>query len=207
MSACPTCKAENPPGSKFCAGCGAPLPKTPVNVRCAACGAESPEGSRFCKGCGRPLAVATAPAGPAGPGTAPVRPKAPSENVRRIKMLLGAGAGLYAFGVFLMYSGLEKVRAAYGPYAGQVPGMGLQWFLVVLCSALAAGNIYAVTLAPKGDFKYARWLCAVMVGLGIIFLLRGLSGPVSYILINAGLIACGGFGWRLISAEQRKLAA
>ena len=53
MSSCPGCNTENPAGSKFCAGCGAALPKTPLNVRCSMCGTESPEGSRFCKGCGK----------------------------------------------------------------------------------------------------------------------------------------------------------
>ncbi len=76
MSTCPGCKTENPPGSKFCAGCGSALPRTPVAVRCAACGAESPEGSRFCKSCGKPVAGhgEDRRAGPAGPG--PARPSA-----------------------------------------------------------------------------------------------------------------------------------
>jgi hypothetical protein len=211
MSLCPSCKAENPQGSKFCAGCGAALPKMPVNVRCGACGAESPEGSRFCKSCGKPVGAATGPQGPivpgGGAGQVATRPKAPSESLQRIKMLLGAGAGLYAFGIFLMYTELARVRAAYGPYAGQVPGSGLQWFLIVLDAALAAGNLYAISLVGKGDFKYARYLFGAMAGLGLIFFLRGLSGPVVYILINAALVAAGVYGWRLISREQRALAA
>jgi hypothetical protein len=151
LSSCPACKTDNPPGSKFCAGCGAALPKTPVPVRCAACGAESPEGSRFCKGCGRPIGAAPVPPpGPSGPhppaGGRGVGPKAPSQAVQRVKMLLGGGAALYALGVFLMYSELEKIKAAYGPVAGQLPGMGLQWFLVILDAALACLNVYAVTL-------------------------------------------------------------
>jgi hypothetical protein len=215
MSACPACKSENPPGSKFCAGCGGALPKEPVNIRCAACGAESPEGSRFCKGCGKPTGAAAVPTGPSRSwsGSAPggpsgaVRPRAAGEAVQRIKTLLGTGAGLYAFGIFLMYSELAKVRAAFGAYAGQVPGTGLQWFLIVLDAALAAGNIYAITLVGKGEFKYAKWLFGAMAGLGLIFLLRGLSGPVVYILINAGLIASGVYGWRLASREEKGLSA
>jgi hypothetical protein len=106
-----------------------------------------------------------------------------------------------------MYSELARVRAAFGPYAGQVPGSGLQWFLIVLDAALAAGNLYAISLVGKGDFKYARYLFGAMAGLGLIFFLRGLSGPVVYILINAALVASGVYGWRLVSREARALAA
>jgi hypothetical protein len=215
MSVCPACKNENPAGSKFCAGCGGALPKMPVPVRCAACSAESPEGSRFCKGCGLPVGSAAGPAGQTGSGQ--VRrtggasngagPKAPVETVPRIKMLLGAGAGLYAFAIYLMYSDLARARALYGVYAGQLPGTGFQWLLIVLDACLAAGNLYAISLVGKGDTKYARWLFAAMAGLGLIFLLRNLSGPVSYILLNAAVLAAGVWGWRLISQHQRALAS
>ncbi len=216
MTTCPGCNSENPPGSKFCAGCGAMLPKTPVNVRCASCGAESPEGSRFCKGCGRPAVAAAIPGGPgpsgggaggAGGVVATARPKAPSETGQRIRMLLGGGAALYALGIFLMYSELAKIRAAYGPYASQVPGTGLQWFLIVVDAALACLNVYAMTLIAKGDHKYAKWLFIAMAVLGAIFLLRGLSGPVIFILINAGLLAGGVWGWMLVSRETKGLTA
>jgi hypothetical protein len=203
MSSCPACKADNPPGSKFCAGCGAPLPQMPVPVRCAACGAESPEGSRFCKGCGRPTGgPAVMKQGPDG-GAGAAAPKTPSQALQRIKGLLGAGAGLYAVGIFLMYSDLEKAKAAYGPYASQVPGTGMQWFLIILDAALAGLNLYAITLVAKGEFKYAKWLFAAMGGLGAIFLVKGLSGPIQYILINVGLVVSGIYGWILISREER----
>jgi hypothetical protein len=203
VSSCPACKVDNPPGSKFCAGCGAPLPKMPVPVRCAACGAESPEGSRFCKGCGRPTGgPVVLKQGPDG-GAGAVAPKAPSQALQRIKGLLGAGAGLYAVGIFLMYSDLEKVKAAYGAYASQVPGTGMQWFLIILDAALAGLNLYAITLVAKGEFKYAKWLFAAMGGLGAIFLVKGLSGPIQYILINVGLVVSGITGWILISREER----
>lgn len=214
MSSCPACKVENPPGSKFCAGCGGALPKTPVNLKCAGCGAESPEGSRFCKSCGRPVGTPPAsqqgqswqrsPAGGRGAGGA-VGPKAPSQTAQRVKVLLGAGAGLYAVGIFLMYSDLARVRAAYGAYASQVPGTGMQWFLIILDAALAGLNLYAVTLVAKADYKYAKWLFIAMGVLGAIFLLKGLSGPVSYILINIGLLGSGVYGWMLASREEKGL--
>jgi hypothetical protein len=216
MISCPACQAENPPGSKFCAGCGAALPKTPVNVRCAGCGADSPEGSRFCKGCGRPVGAAPVsqqgqpwkqppPGGGPGAGGAAAGPQAPSQTMQRIKMLLGGGAALYAFGIFLMYSELSRVRAAYGAYASQVPGTGMQWFLIVLDAALAGLNIYAITLVVKRDYKFAKWLFIAMAALGTIFLLKGLSGPVTYILINVGLLASGVTGWILVSREEKGL--
>ena len=205
MGTCVTCNTENPAGSKFCAGCGAALPKIPVNIRCASCGAESPDGSRFCKGCGR--AIGAAPPIPPGGGAVKAQPKVPSQTMQRVKMLLGGGAALYALGIFLMYSDLEKIKAAYGPYASQVPGTGLHWFLIILDAALAGLNVYAISLIAKGDHKYAKWLFVAMGVLGAIFLLRGLSGPVIYILINVGLLVGGVWGWILVSHEDKALPA
>jgi hypothetical protein len=214
MSSCPACKVENPPGAKFCAGCGAALPKTPVNIRCAACGAESPEGSRFCKGCGRPVGAAAisqqgqpwqkSPPG-GGPGAA-AGPKAPSQAMQRVRMLLGGGAALYALAVFLMYSQASQLRAMYGAYAGAMTNSGLLWFLIVLDAALACLNVYAMSLIAKGDHKYAKWLFVAMGVLGAIFLLRALSGPVIYIFLNAGLLAGGVYGWMLVSREEKGLS-
>jgi hypothetical protein len=106
-----------------------------------------------------------------------------------------------------MYSELSKIRAAYGPYASQVPGTGLQWFLIVVDAALACLNVYAVSLIAKGDHKYAKWLFVAMAVLGTIFLLRGLSGPIQYILINVGLLVGGVWGWILVSHEDKALPA
>jgi hypothetical protein len=211
MSSCPACKVDNPPGSKFCAGCGAALPKTLVHIRCASCGAESPEGSRFCKGCGRPTAAPPVAHGPIAPqalggGAAAAAPKAPSQTVQRIKMLLGAGTALYALAVFLMYSQVSQLRAMYGAYAGALSNSGLLWFLIVLDAALACLNVYAISLVNKADYKYAKWLFVAMGVLGTIFLLRSLSGPVIYIFLNAGLLAGGVWGWMLASREEKGLS-
>src|SRR5205085_3481598 len=56
---CPSCSAENRPGRKFCAECGAPF-----SAACAACGAANEPGERFCGECGAQLG-ASAPAAPA----------------------------------------------------------------------------------------------------------------------------------------------
>lgn len=213
MSFCASCKTENPPGSKFCAGCGAALPKTPVNMPCVSCGVESPEGSRFCKGCGKALGASPPPtpqspgwgrAQTAGPGAPAV---SQSQTLQRAKMLLGVGAGLYAVAIFLMYSQLAQIRSAFGIYASQVPGVGLNWLLIILDAGLAAGNLYAISLVGKGQYKYAKWLFLTMAVLGGIFLLRNLSGPVIFILLNAGLLAAGVWGNRLLSRQEKGLAA
>jgi len=46
---CPRCRHDNPPQSKFCAGCGARL-----SAACGGCGADLPAGAKFCNQCGRP---------------------------------------------------------------------------------------------------------------------------------------------------------
>jgi class 3 adenylate cyclase len=50
MSRCPQCRHENPPGARFCNGCGAR-----AELACAGCGQVNPSGSRFCHGCGAKL--------------------------------------------------------------------------------------------------------------------------------------------------------
>jgi class 3 adenylate cyclase/tetratricopeptide (TPR) repeat protein len=47
---CRRCQFENPPGSRFCLGCG-----TRLGATCAACGNALPAGSRFCNQCGAPV--------------------------------------------------------------------------------------------------------------------------------------------------------
>lgn len=47
---CPACSFANPDETRFCGGCGRPLP-----VLCPRCGAESPAGFRFCGHCGAAL--------------------------------------------------------------------------------------------------------------------------------------------------------
>jgi ketosteroid isomerase-like protein len=49
---CASCGRANPPGARFCGGCGKSLAPC-----CPACGAESQANARFCIGCGAPLAA------------------------------------------------------------------------------------------------------------------------------------------------------
>src|SRR5438132_10821335 len=47
---CSRCRAESPPGMKFCGHCGAPLGRV-----CPSCGADNPRTHRFCGQCGASL--------------------------------------------------------------------------------------------------------------------------------------------------------
>ena len=51
---CPQCRQDNPPGAKFCSGCGGRLESA-----CPGCGHAYLPGSRFCNECGKPLATSS----------------------------------------------------------------------------------------------------------------------------------------------------
>ena len=60
---CPRCGTENPPGAKFCRGCGVRL-----DAMCPACKHANLPGSRFCNECGHQLVSdAPAPSGASAP--------------------------------------------------------------------------------------------------------------------------------------------
>jgi class 3 adenylate cyclase/tetratricopeptide (TPR) repeat protein len=54
---CDACQTDNPPGARFCNGCGAALSR-----ECPGCGFSNPAPGRFCSDCGSPLAGAPLPA-------------------------------------------------------------------------------------------------------------------------------------------------
>ena len=62
---CSQCRHDNPPGAKFCSGCGARL-----EAVCPECGHSNLPGSRFCNECGKPItARPVAAATPVSPQT------------------------------------------------------------------------------------------------------------------------------------------
>ena len=75
---CPGCQFANPPGARFCAGCGQPLPQP-----CASCGTALVLGGKFCAACGAPVANATSSlstsAAALEPGQPPTPPPADAE--------------------------------------------------------------------------------------------------------------------------------
>jgi class 3 adenylate cyclase/tetratricopeptide (TPR) repeat protein len=63
MSVCAACGVDNPPGFRFCGGCGEAM----AAGACAACGAANPPEHRFCGRCGAELTAAGREP-PGGPG-------------------------------------------------------------------------------------------------------------------------------------------
>ena len=54
---CPACQAPNPPGAKFCQGCGGKL----GSIKCPKCGADAPASAKFCQGCGSSMVAPKCP--------------------------------------------------------------------------------------------------------------------------------------------------
>ncbi|MGZ6269449.1 MAG: adenylate/guanylate cyclase domain-containing protein, partial [Candidatus Limnocylindrales bacterium] len=99
---CSACGTENPGGSKFCSGCGAPLAAV-----CPSCGTANLAGSRFCNECGS--AIVPAARGAAAPDSA-ARPLAE----RRLVSILFAD--LVGFTPFAEERDAEDVRETLSRY-------------------------------------------------------------------------------------------
>ena len=54
LAICPSCKAENAQGVRFCNYCGSPM-TAPRPTKCPGCGKENPPGTKFCGECGTKL--------------------------------------------------------------------------------------------------------------------------------------------------------
>jgi Double zinc ribbon len=108
MSRCPQCQHENPPGARFCNGCGAR-----AELACAGCGQVNPPGSRFCNGCGVKLGD-PAPAGPGDYGPA-----------------IQTGLRALAIGEALADIAIQVVAN------GQLGGVYVGWAIVARASATA----------------------------------------------------------------------
>jgi len=53
---CSKCNAANPPGTRFCGGCGVMLnPAGSASMTCDKCGARVPRGAKFCPDCADPI--------------------------------------------------------------------------------------------------------------------------------------------------------
>lgn len=62
--ACPKCQTTNPPGARFCSGCGHDL-QLASGRHCSKCGAGCAPGAKFCHECGTPMSNACAKCGTA----------------------------------------------------------------------------------------------------------------------------------------------
>ena len=89
---CPSCHHENPPGLKFCGGCGARL-----ILVCSSCGAPNPPGQKFCGECGAKLSPDTATARPPSPDS--FTPKHLAEKILTSKSELDALLSLAEKGI------------------------------------------------------------------------------------------------------------
>ena len=81
---CPQCRQENPPGSRFCNGCGAR-----IEYACRPSGHANPPGSRFCNGCAAPLGEVAAVSPMRSPQS--YRPKHLAEKILNAKSALEGG--------------------------------------------------------------------------------------------------------------------
>ena len=111
---CSSCGADNRPGRKFCAQCGAPLA-----LACSSCGARNEPNERFCGECGGPLAGQGAAATPAAvtagergtPGPPPAHP--PAAERRLVSVLF---ADLVGFTTLSEHRDPEEVRELLSRY-------------------------------------------------------------------------------------------
>jgi hypothetical protein len=213
MPACANCGLENPPGSRFCAGCGKAMP---VALKCAACGAESPQASKFCKACGAVLQAAAATSAQSGPvvpppppvrgttgvtGSAAPRAAAASETLSKLKGILWASIGIIAVALYLNYSQIARMQAFYG----QLADTSSSWFLIILDVGLAALSVYAVTQLGKGQLKPAKAAFVANAIVGGVALLLFFKGGIIPIAMNGGLAAISIWGRLLVSREERPL--
>jgi len=79
---CAHCTFSNPPGFRFCGGCGRAL--LPV---CAGCGAENPAGFRFCGQCGKAIPAEADTAGAEVPGIAATLGRRDASEHRQLTVL------------------------------------------------------------------------------------------------------------------------
>jgi class 3 adenylate cyclase/tetratricopeptide (TPR) repeat protein len=102
MTECPSCRAENRDGAKFCAKCGHAL-----GLACPSCGAPYQAGDVFCVECGSSLDQTSAPRAPA-----PAR-AAPASEHRLVSVLF---ADLVGFTTLSESRDSEEVRELLSSY-------------------------------------------------------------------------------------------
>lgn len=196
MAGCPKCGFDNPAESRFCAGCGAPLP---VSGKCPGCGADNPPGSRFCKQCGKALT-----GGPDSGGGSKVDGSGGSlgtgsNDLHTVKVMLWVAIGVIGYAAFLNYSSMETMQAYLGPYADT----STSTFLLVLDGVLAALSGYAAVQLEQGETGLAKkaLLADAVVGGIALFLFHG---SLQEIMLNGGLLAIGVWGLHLLNRSQRR---
>ncbi len=235
MTVCAKCGVDNPAGSRFCAGCGTPVPTV---QRCASCGTESPPGSKFCKGCGAVLQASFQT-----PGQPPLQP--PLEPpVQRVGMGGGYAGGGYAGGgvgvgvgqgagaarrpaaaseslsrlkmLLLVAIGLYAVGLYFNftglsqlnqarQFYGPVIDTTQVWFFILIDAGMAALSALALSGIAKGNLKTAKGATIGNAVVGAIALLLTFKSGIVSIALNGGLAVSGIWGRLLISKEEHPL--
>jgi class 3 adenylate cyclase len=101
---CPSCKADNAATRRFCARCGAALPKP-----CANCGFANEPSAEFCGGCGKRIEVASA----AELVTTPPAPRVDGAERRQLTVMFSDLVGSTALSARLDPEELREVIGAY----------------------------------------------------------------------------------------------
>jgi adenylate cyclase len=117
---CAVCGAESPVGKRFCADCGAALPRV-----CPSCGVPAIEGKRFCADCGAPLMQEAQPpvAAPIAPAPrfpeSPVNPP-PTRVEEERRLVTALFCDLVGFTPLAEHLDPEEVRDIQSAYFGEM---------------------------------------------------------------------------------------
>ena len=175
---CPACGTENPPGARFCMGCGARLERS-----CPSCGTKAPAEAHFCMNCGASLDEPAARL-----------PERPPEERRQVTVLFADLSGYTAFAErmdpeavkALVDRALMRLGREVERYGGTV-------------DKYIGDNVMALFGAPVAHEDDAER--AVRAGLGMQYAMEevneGLPGGVDFNLrvgVNTGEVLAGAVG-------------
>jgi predicted amidophosphoribosyltransferase len=111
---CPTCKADLPGGSKFCAKCGADVSRV-----CGTCGRPNQAHSNFCSDCGASLTLDT-PASSTAIGQPPSSPSSLTAEHRQLSVMFCDLVESVALAERLDPESLRDVLTAYQRRATEI---------------------------------------------------------------------------------------
>jgi class 3 adenylate cyclase/tetratricopeptide (TPR) repeat protein len=200
---CPSCRADNPPGMRFCGHCGAALDR-----RCPRCEAAAPAEFRFCGRCGERLDVAAAAEPPAD-----ARPYTPPHLAAALLSSAAAveGERKLVTVLFCDVAGSTALAARLGPEA--MHGLLSRFFEMALAEVhryegtinqFLGDGFMALFGAPVAHEDHARR--AVLAALGLRSRLAAQQEDLSRepgaalevrMGVNTGLVVVGGIGDRL----------
>ena len=196
---CPGCGHANPPGVRFCGGCG-----TALEIVCARCQARNPPGNRFCHDCGGALSAERTSDRFASPQT--YTPKHLAEKILTTGSAL-AGERKQVTVLFVDVAGFTSLSERLDPE--EVHRLMSRAFDLMLAEVhryegtvnqFLGDGIMALFGAPIAHEDHARR--AVHAALGVARALEGLQGElqprgISFQVrqgLNTGLVVVGSIG-------------